>query len=165
MAEDIPAEYPESYRSSLNSQDDTPLMLVQHIRPAPQYPNTTAKEDEEDRKVVLKWDLLQPAFIAAFRKGLENFLCLGLALPSALPGHLVLMSLEFYSLDKSEYIGQAKAFDPFEFVVMNGSEVLDGREDRDERLLHLENETHQFEYSLTKQETWRVRPKTKAAKR
>ena len=58
------------------------------------------------------------------------------------------------------YIGPAKAFDPFEFVVMNGSEVLDGREDREERLLHLENETHQFEYSLTKQETWRVSPKT-----
>ena len=50
MAEDIPAEYTESYRSSLNFQDDTPLMPVQHIRPAPQYPNTTAKEDEENRR-------------------------------------------------------------------------------------------------------------------
>ena len=175
--EDIPIDYTESFRSSLQFIEEAPLMGVNpHIRPAPQYQsNTSVEEDEEDRPANLKWDLLRPAFMVVFHKrsetqDSEKCICLGLALQSSLeltlkailPSHLVLMSLEFFSLDKSEYIGKALGFEPFEFIARRGSvpnvQVLEYGEERE---LHLENETHQFEYSLTKQGTWRISLKPK----
>ena len=164
MAEDDPAENIESYRSSFNSMDQVPLMPGPYIRPAPQYPNTSVKEDEEGRLVELNWDLLQPAFMVAFQTEHEKYLCLGIAMKSDFPGYLVLMSLEFYSLDmakKSTSIGRSLVLYPFEFIAMKGVVPnVQVWEIGDSRVLHLENETYQFEYSLTKLKDgeWSIEP-------
>jgi len=169
MAEDDPAENIESYRSSFYSMDQVPFMPGPYIRPAPHYPNTSVKEDEEGRLVELDWDLLQPAFMVAFQTKHfqtehEKYLCLGIAMKSDFPGYLVLMSLEFYSLDKAEKstsIGRSLVLYPFEFIAMKGVvpnvQVLEHGEDR---VLHLVNETYQFEYSLTKLKDgeWSIEP-------
>lgn len=150
------------------------------LRSPAEYPRMpVVTEDQEERPVDLKWDLLHPAFLVPFRRGTEKLLCIGLALspyqstgllrPNQIPETLsslqssetlVLMSLEFFSLEKGEYLQEIKPFEPFEFTAMEGAvpriKVI---EEGAGRVLCLENKTHRFLFSLTETEgVWKCSP-------
>lgn len=160
----------EGYEDSRHSSrfgDDARAPLVirgrDEVRRGAEYPRSAAvTEDEEGREVDLKWDLLHPAFIAPFRRGPEKLLCVGLALrPEQHSDTLVLMSLEFYSLDKGMYLNSALVFDPFEFIAMQGDLPRVEVRDRDiQRELRLVNKTHEFLFPLTNLDegNWQCNP-------
>ena len=163
-----PASY--SQAEEIDTQlDNPPLHALHHQASYPQMSAVT--EDAEGRPVDFTWDLLHPAFIVPFRRGTDILLCVGLALKPRATLRLyetgeqdsdtqVLMSLEFFSFEKKEYLGETKRFQPFEFIAFEGPvprvTVL---EEGDSRDLCLENTTHQFLFSLTDMEgTWKCSP-------